>query len=397
MVMYTYIGGADKLNQASTITIGSSTNGHIFNILLAHPSGRGTAVQIATYTAGGAETTTTIAAALYALLAASKHRYALAVTFGANQANVIPVTAKRAGEAFVLTASGTGTTTIAATTVNSGPEDYACTGNWLGGAIPTAAGDVTLAGDQYGRISIKYGLDQSAVAIEEMLITARTGQIGWPEYCLKVDPDRLRIDTGALVYLDIHSAAISPRVDRTHPGLGPGLPGCYLIGSAMATVNIEPGANVGIGHHAGESATATTIQNRGSCHVGLNVTLTNFKQSLDSSYGCLRNGNNMTLVECIDGHLDEYLTGSAASMVLAAGDHWLNGSGNFTSVTLLGGNQHTRQNRNARNFGAVAKYKAANFDRDTSAAAVITATVTEPDGLAPSPGVRGWYDATGSR
>lgn len=399
MASKTYIGGATARQQVGTLTVGSSTNGHIFTVILAHPSGSaGGTVTICSYTAGAAETTTTIANALYYLLnygtvsgstgtgtgtaAGYLHDFAQDITFGANASAVIPVTSKIAGQPFILTTSGTGTLTYATTTANTGPECYDCPPNWLEGAIPIATDDVNLAGDPLtGRISIKYGLAQSSIALGDLVITATSGVIGHPGAPLECDPDLLRIDTGCEVHLDIGSAAISPKIVRTAPRT-PKNPGCTIIGTGMGSniIYVYERASVGVSWLAGAASTVGTIESNGDCMVGQDCTLTNMRH-LDGRAE-LYNGA-MTLLESISGTLIEKTTGTIGTLRTAGGDQWLGGSGTITAGVFFGGTQHTEHTRTARTFTNTTVYAAADFIKDDSSASVLTFSnaITYPDAL----------------
>lgn len=398
MAIRTFVGGARRINQIGTLTVGSTTNGHIFNVILAHPSGTATGtVTICSYTAGAAESATTIANALYYLLntgstsgssgtgtgtaAGYKHEFAMSLTFSANVAGVITVTANKAGVPFILTTSGTGTLTYATTTANSGPEDYGCFSNWLEGAVPTAADDVTILGDDGGTANLWYGLAQSSVAIGDLVITANRGRIGWEGAPLECDPDLLRVDTGCQVHLDIGSATISPKFVRTASGTSK-TPGSTLVGTGMGSniLYVYDAASVGVSWVGGAASTVGTIESSGDVFVGQDCTLTNMRHL--GGHAELYNGA-LTILESIGGTLIERTTGTIGTLRTAGGEQWLGGSGTVTAATFFGGTQHTEHSRTARTFTNTTVYAAAEFIYDASSAGTITFSnaATYPDGL----------------
>jgi len=98
-------------------------------------------------------------------------------------------TADTAGKPFVAaayTSGGAGTmdptngNTLTAVTTSSGPNDWNVAANWSGAAVPVDADDVWI---QDTSVDILYGIDQNAVTLASLNITASySGKIGLPYY-----------------------------------------------------------------------------------------------------------------------------------------------------------------------------------------------------------------------
>lgn len=119
----------------NTITVGgTAANGQTYSVT--------TGSKVVTYTATGADTNATIAAALLALLQACAEPEFKERTFAAQTTLIISDTANTAGYPFTSTSasSGTGTLVTATATANKSPSDLGDAANWSGGSLP-ATGD----------------------------------------------------------------------------------------------------------------------------------------------------------------------------------------------------------------------------------------------------------------
>ena len=130
-----WLGHAAETAQVTTLTVGSSTNGHTFITTI-----NGKAI---TYTAGSGETTSTIATAVQALLAASEIPEFAEVTWTV-ATNVVTGTAANPGVPFTVSLSGTGTYSASTTTANSGPNVAGVAANWSLAALPGAGAEFLL-------------------------------------------------------------------------------------------------------------------------------------------------------------------------------------------------------------------------------------------------------------
>ena len=204
--------------------------------------------------------------------------------------------------------------------------------------IPQAGEHVRLAAESG---SINAGLDQSAVAIGDFIVEeGYSGDIGTaataenPAEYLKIDPDRFEYNGQGIAYIDIGAAAISPSVLGTG-NAGDGERGLYLLGSAIATLNVI-GGSVGLAARPGETSTATTVRvMAGTADVvlGNGCTITNLHQ-----YG------GTVLVNCgvttsllYDGTLESRENGAMGTVTQHGGTYIYGSSGNITTYNIQGG------------------------------------------------------------
>lgn len=225
-VVTTWIGGARAVAQVQTVTVGSNTQNQTFTILLSHPSG-GTSetVTVASYTAGAAESTTTIADALETLLNSGgvgtgtgsgtglpNHEFVKAITVTQSGA-VITFTANVSGVPFILTTGGTGTLTLATTTGNEGPNDWNTDGNWSTGTQPATTDLIYVS----GTVPIKYGLNQSGIAdFTSLTIRDYSGSVGHRGLPLRIDvATTLLVDCFGVAYIQLQSVTTECTVLNT--------------------------------------------------------------------------------------------------------------------------------------------------------------------------------------
>ena len=218
-----YEGGARARAQVETYTVGSATNGQIFGITINNKT--------ISYTAGGAETTTTIAAALKALLAATDAPPEFQEITWTQAAAVITMTAKTAGKPVVtaVSASTTGTLTKATTTANVGPEVWSEATNWDGGAIPANGDDVWI------KAPVRYDLDNAtmmALALASLNIPLDIEDaVGLPE---------INEDNSSLPYGEYRSTFLRFTVPPTTVNVGDGVDG---NGSGLLRLDLGQTAN----------------------------------------------------------------------------------------------------------------------------------------------------------
>jgi hypothetical protein len=162
-------GDSAPVSQVVTLTVGSATSGHTFVTTI---NGRSV-----TYTAGTGETTSTVAAAIQALLAASTAPEFREVTWTVSAA-VITGTATTAGKPFTISESGTGTYTLATPTASSGPNHVDLAANWSLGATPGAGDDVLIDGGP----DLLYGWENVASAVygSVRILASFAGRVGLP-------------------------------------------------------------------------------------------------------------------------------------------------------------------------------------------------------------------------
>lgn len=168
MAVNRWRGDAKEVAQVTTLTVGSNTNGHTFITTINGKS--------YTYTAAS-DTTSTIATAIQALLAASDVPEFAEVDWTVNSA-VVTGTAKTPGVPFTVSVSGTGTYAASTTTASDGPNHVDSTSNWSQGSLPGATEDVLIDGGPDGL----WGFENlSAAAYNSFKIKASfTGNWGLP-------------------------------------------------------------------------------------------------------------------------------------------------------------------------------------------------------------------------
>ena len=218
-----YEGGARARQMTITLTVGSFANTETFITTINGKS--------ITYTADGTGSTTTVAAAIQALLASSDAPPEFQEITFTQVAAVITGVAKTAGKPFTLTKSGTGTYTLATTVANIGPAVWSEATNWSGGAIPANGDDVHIDPNCGG---IKYDLDNAtmmALALASLNIpAAMEDQIGLPE---------INKDSASLPYGEYRSTYLRFTVPPTTTNIGEG----EGDGSGMVKLDLGQTAN----------------------------------------------------------------------------------------------------------------------------------------------------------
>lgn len=167
-----WVGLAIPTAQVETFTVGSATSTETFGVTI---NGKDIS-----YTAGSGETTSTVAAALQALLsAATAPPEFQEVTWTVSSA-VITATAATPGVPFTTTKTGTGTFAKATVTASSGPNHADAAANWSTGAVPANTNDTLIDGGP----DILYGLGSvTSTALNSFRVKASfTGSIGLPPW-----------------------------------------------------------------------------------------------------------------------------------------------------------------------------------------------------------------------
>lgn len=341
MAQRTGIGGAKKVTQISTITVGGTISGEDFIISAANPSGVGSAVQIASVTDGDGSATTN-AAALVAAWNASNHPYAQAVT-ASNVAGVIMFTADKAGIPFILsvnTPGGSATFVLATTTANCGPDCYIAE-NFAEGVLPDAASDVVITGDW----NVLYNLDQSGVELDNFARHNHRGRIGWPGMPLKIDLKNTAAGVGKLIidcpmgdvaYISFGTAAISPTI--IHAGSAYPI-ALYLTGSAGVGCTIYSG-NIGLAWNEGDSMVFSGVVNNvgnARVHMGPGFNGNKYYQTY-GGWGHCKSDNTIALIELADGgDFIEQAVGAITSFVNNGTQAVMLGTGAIAGGSCVGG------------------------------------------------------------
>lgn len=272
----------------------------------------------------------------------------------------ITLTADAAGTAFSVASTavdggGADTQTLsrAATTANTGVNNWDNVDNWSGGALPGGAADQ----DVYlGDAEIFYGLDQSAIGnaldtlnVESAKISVNPATGTLPTY-LQIKAAAVligrhsgpgTIQFATPVNIDTGATASNIVVYNSGTNTTTTQPAVRLI-AASASTNIEVRkGRVGIGYHNGETATVgnivvnyiTSQSSDADVYIGEGVTLTNYTQkggacSLGSAIG--------TLGELSAGAMTTFGEGTIATMNISGGTATLNAIGTITALNVTG-------------------------------------------------------------
>ncbi len=294
-----WLGHGIATAQVVTLTVGSATNTETFITTMNGKS--------ITYVAGAAETTSTVATAIHALLSASQIPEFLEVTWTVSAA-VVTGTAATAGIPFEISESGTGTYTLATATASSGPEDVSITSNWSLGTLPAAAEDILVDGGPdllYGWAGIAaaaYATLRIKGSFEGKIGLSYRNPLGYIEYRARSWPiaTAVAVTIGegdgqgpSRVNLTI-TTAVAVIVLKTQTRLDPATPVVNIAGNSSGTVVVAAG-DVGLAADndtLSGTVTTGTLGGDGFLTVGKGATVTTLNQN---GGGCLNLGTTTTL------------------------------------------------------------------------------------------------------
>ncbi len=338
-------------------TVTTTTNAHTYILTLTLDDGTTAAITYAV--ANPPDTTVTlVAAGIIAAWNASTHPAISRITATQDAGQVI-LTADTAGVPFSVAATGTGTWSgTGNTTANVGIYDYGTARNWSLNAVPISTDNVVISGPASGGecLAIKYGLNQSSVAINAFNVTRDyTADIGRFEdgtgYYLRVDPDSMDYrGASQLALIDIGSANIPPQIE-VYGQASTGKHALYIKGSNISTLEVKKG-NVGVAMLTGDTATVATVlcsylenpQSDVDMKIGSGVTLTTLTQSGGKcELGCAAT----TVSVSADGVLTTVGTGTIATLNVN-GKVFPCSTGAITTVNLYAGILDFRPDRSAR-------------------------------------------------
>jgi hypothetical protein len=198
------------------------------------------------------------------------------------------------------------------------------------------------------------GMDQSGVALGDFIVedgyegTIGSATLGY----LFIDPDRFEFAGRGECWLNITSAAISPRIFSTASSQQ-GYCGLYLRGSAISVLDVQ-GGSVGLAVNPGDTATATTVRvsNSGTkCWIGNGVSLTNIHH-FDGEVR-LRCATTAALIYGGQHYTEE--TGTQTAVTLYGGEYHYGSSSGITAFTISGGVLNERASNAARTIGTLTK------------------------------------------
>lgn len=346
-----WISGAPSISQVSSLTVGgTAATGQVYTVSMGINN-----TKTVSYTATGADTNTTIAAALQALLAASTYPEFQEETWANPSAGVITATAKTAGVPFTVTASatGTGTLTASTTTTSSGPNDVSLAANWSTNALPTTGDDVYVTGTSQGLL---YNLSAlSSVVLGTLTVdTTFTGQIGLPaqnangyeEYRprywqIQTPTETYLAGSGAgapLIQRDNGSQAWSVNVAATGSPIVQGRPALLLKGSSGSNVLTVTRGVVGSAIDPGDTATWQTVNIGYQTSQRTDVTLTLGAgctvATIDQTGGIVNVLTSVTTWTQQAGTTSFYGTGTLTTLDVEGGTFAYQSNGTCTTLTV---------------------------------------------------------------
>lgn len=242
--------------------------------------------------------------------------------------------------------------------------------------IPVATDNVRLPA---GAGKISSNLDNSSVALGSFIVEkGYTGTIASSSAYLRVGATRFEFSGGGLSYIDLGSSSVSPQVFSTASG-GDGTRGLYLLGSALATVNVV-GGQVGISVNAGETATITTAtvtDGSGSLWLGAGVTLTNWTQhGGDNIVRCAGTTMNIYGGSCKTEEVGAWTTQNVYSGTLTS-----NSTGTVSTLNSYGGTVDYDKSDAARTVSQLNKYSGGSVKMNKEAVTYTAVSILESQTL----------------
>lgn len=309
MAKRTWKGGNSAVAQVWKGSVTTTTAGHTYIVTLTDSNGDTSAL---TYTLTGSEgSTTAVATAFAAAWNASTDPRISQITASSSSAQII-LTADTAGIPFTASTSGTGTWSgTGNTTSNAGPYDWNDAANWVEGSVPTASDDIVIQGTS----PIKYGLNQSGVALAAVNFQNTSGAHGNPGLPLRLNCTAFNFSCTGISYVNLGSSTVATRITQT-ASAGAEAYGLYLLGSGITTLRAEGAAAVGFAINKGETSTAATIQCSGAARIGIGE------------------GVTLTTLRCSAGTV--YLNCAATTVLADRGNLYTSGSGAITTLTNNG-------------------------------------------------------------
>lgn len=365
MAQKDFLGIAAAVAKVETITVGGTpAAGHVFSVTMNSKT--------VSYTASGAESTSTVASGLQAALNASLHPEFLRIAWTVNS-NVITATSNTRGDDFDFTvtasADPTSTLTKATTVANAGPNDWRTAANWSGGTVPVNNDDVTIR-----RGWIKYGLSQASLQLASLSIledamiglpddvapTDSTNPLtGYPEYLdrfLSIGANTVTINSSSsMVRLNVQETSQAAKITVTATGSGTNGPAVELQTNAAFAHNLYVhGGSVAVATGYNEAANLGNVYASGvatSLRLGAGVT---GSLTIETHRAALVFECAATTVRTIGGSVSRYGTGTVTT--------WLNiGSttddyGTGTVTILHNSGRHNFRTTQARTYTDIVVY-----------------------------------------
>ncbi len=326
MATKSWYGSAAAVTEVQTVTITSS-------MVTGSPVGVKIGQSTVSYTVVGGDTTSTAAAALYALLAASTAPEILEITWSyPGTGAVITGAEKVSGAPFTMTAVGPGgAVTFAYTKQATGPNDVSNVNNWSGNALPVNGDDVVIEGNVgallYGMSALS-GISLNSFTVKSTFVNSiglpaingqstSTAFLGsgttYPEYRTRY----LALGGNPAVSIGVGPGAGSPRINL-NVGTGTTTVNVFNLGSpsdpdgyAMKLINGGGSTNkldvikgkIGVATETGATATLSEIRigdagNPGSDSTvvwGSGATITNVFNLSGNSIGYFAPSGSLTM------------------------------------------------------------------------------------------------------
>jgi hypothetical protein len=344
-------GDAAAVAQINTLTVGAVSSGIAYSITI-----NGKTISFA---AGGSDTATTVAAALFALLtAAGAPAEFKEMTWTNPSPGVIVATAIYPGTPFTLAAAATSSGTFTGstpTTASSGPADASVAANYSTGALPAGGDDLVFSNSGNSCVfglSALAGITLSSLSIDQSFSgkigLARNNPAGYVEYrpqYLGVGATTLTIGNGpgngsGRIKIDSGSVATTVNVFNSGQPAETGIKSILWRGTNSANVvNISKGS-FAAGYLEGDSATVATLRQgyqtnqNGDTDVLLGpgctlatIVKTGGNLTVNSSFSTLTQGPGKAGTTSIIG-------GTPGTLVVTGGALVYRTAGNYTAIAV---------------------------------------------------------------
>lgn len=347
MAKCVFLGGAQDFPQIETITVsGTWASTETATITVGEKK--------VVFTCGGSETTSTVAAGLQALAAASEAQEFREITWTVNS-NVITGTSPSGVPVSISVADTAASGSIGTTTTQAatGPNHWDNNDNWSGGAVPTTSDEVFI---EDRNVKIRYGLPSALTLAKVRHIAGEVGlpdrnSSGYPEYrtkrasvtCTDVQFGMQPGSGPALARWNLESSNAVVAVFGTL-ARSDGATVDLLMNHSSSSVAVISGS-VAVAPSLADTSTVGTIRvgNSGAMTIGAGVTLTNLYTS-----GNTLAQNAITTAYCDAGTLTLSGSGTVGTLNVRDGTCVHKTSGTITQANVGPGNLDCSHDLRAR-------------------------------------------------
>lgn len=373
MAVRNYLGNASAEVQEHNITVSDTTNTN--TLILTLTNGSSSVTDAETWTNGGAETTTTVATGVAALIEKSTNGLFARMTASSSGA-VVNVRSKFPGEPFSLAITGTATApTVVVVNNNSGGQDFNCESNWAEGAVATTGDDIIFR----GAARVRFNANQSAVTFGKISTSHDfTGDIGCGNtfQCLCTDLDVFGRGRGSI---DLGNSAITPIVHSTAQ-VQPGEFAWTVKGSALTSLTVRNNSSVAVAAYQGQTSSATTVNVEGGRYFagsGLTNTTTN------QTGGDMEVWHAATTINSYSGDRAQIMgAGAITTLRMGSLPNNVDTSGTITNLESLGTIPvNMTRSRTTRTVTNPKVYGSGGIVADTSVVTFSNAVVGRADGI----------------